>query len=152
MTNMISRNPNISLKLSSLASIGLAILLVQSNAGASPAGEELDFKSTCAASYAMKQVGESAASASIWCGCMERELDLNTRIDYVNSIWLGSMDINSQENRNKAARILNLNPEDIQKKSGPALDRAIQNLVARVREPSTEATARCRASLNYQEK
>jgi len=118
----------------------------------SAAPDSLDFKSSCAAHYAKRRPDESVASASLWCSCMEATLDSDTKIDFVNVIWLMSLNPEDPASRSRAARILNISPNDITEQGTPAVTAAFQNISARVKGPSDKATEHCRSSLNYKKK
>lgn len=111
-----------------------------------------DFRSSCAAHYAKRQPDDSALTASRWCVCMDSALNNEAKIDFLNSLWFATIDPSNQQDRDRAARILNLRPEDLQDQPTPAANAAIQSFISRVQTQTSSAKAQCLTDLKYKKK
>ena len=129
--------------------MAVTISLMPYVALAQSAPDYLDFKSMCATEYAKKRPEALTVEASRWCACMDRTLDSNAKMDYVNFFWLSTLDPSQPSSQAAAARILNISPSGIQKNSTPAAESAIRSIMERIKGAADLGNKKCLAELNY---
>ena len=111
--------------------------------------ETSQFKEVCSAEYTKSRSNATETESSRWCDCMATALGVDAQIDFVNFMWLSTLDPTKQADQAKAARILNIAPYEIQKASTAAAESALKSILARVKGSSEGATIICRAQLGY---